>query len=100
MSEYTPDEIKHHIKTYITVFIALAALTIVTVAISYLDLTVIPAVILAMVVATIKGSLVASYFMHLISERVAIYWTLFITAAFFILLLALPLGTMANQVKI
>ena len=34
----TPDEVKHHIKTYVIVFIALAFLTVVTVAISYLDI--------------------------------------------------------------
>ena len=33
-----PEEVKHHIKTYILVFIALAFLTVVTVAISYIDL--------------------------------------------------------------
>ena len=38
MSEYTSEEIKHHVKTYVMVFVALAALTIITVAISYLDL--------------------------------------------------------------
>ena len=31
----TPEEVKHHIKTYVIVFIALAFLTVVTVAISY-----------------------------------------------------------------
>ena len=61
MSEYTSEEIKHHVKTYVMVFIALAALTVVTVAISYLDLTVGPAVLLALIVASIKGSLVACY---------------------------------------
>ena len=70
MSEYTTEEIHHHVKTYVMVFVALAALTIVTVAISYLDLGVVPAVILALIVASIKGSLVACYFMHLISEKI------------------------------
>jgi cytochrome c oxidase subunit 4 len=70
MSEYTTEEIHHHVKTYVMVFAALAALTIVTVAISYLDLDVVPAVILALIVASIKGTLVACYFMHLISEKV------------------------------
>ena len=85
MSEYTTEEIHHHVKTYVMVFVALAALTIVTVAISYLDLGVVPAVILALIVASIKGSLVACYFMHLISEKVTIYWTLLVTLACFLL---------------
>ena len=38
MSEYTPEEIHHHVKTYVMVFVALAALTIITVSISYLEI--------------------------------------------------------------
>ena len=100
MSEYTTEEIHHHVKTYVMVFVALAALTIVTVAISYLDLGVVPAVILALIVASIKGSLVACYFMHLISEKVTIYWTLLVTLAFFLVLMFVPLSTMLVQAKI
>ena len=47
---------------------------------------------LALLVATIKGSLVACYFMHLLSERKLIYAVLLITVAFFMVLLFLPLG--------
>ena len=100
MSEYTPEEIHHHVQTYVMVFVTLAALTIVTVAISYLDLTVGSAVLLALIVASIKGSLVACYFMHLISEKVTIYWTLLVTLAFFLVLMFVPLSTMLAQVKI
>ena len=100
MSEYTSEEIKHHVKTYVMVFVALAALTIVTVAISYLDLTVGPAVLLALIFARIKGSLVACYFMHLISEKVTIYWTLLVTLACFLVLMFVPLSTMLAQAKI
>ena len=100
MSEYTPEEIHHHVKTYVMVFVALAALTIVTVAISYLDLTVGSAVLLALIVASIKGTLVSCYFMHLISEKVTIYWTLLVTLAFFLVLMFVPLSTMLAQVKI
>ena len=82
------------------VFVALAALTIVTVAISYLDLTLVPAVLLALIVASIKGSLVACYFMHLISEKVTIYWTLLVTLVCFLVLMFVPLSTMLAQAKI
>ena len=44
-------------------------LTIVTVAISRFHLSVPIAVTVALFVATVKGSLVACYFMHLISEK-------------------------------
>ena len=96
----TPEEVKHHIKTYVLVFVALAFLTVVTVAISYLDLSTGPAVILGLIVASIKGSLVACYFMHLISEKVTIYWTLLVTLVCFLVLMFVPLSTMLAQAKI
>jgi cytochrome c oxidase subunit IV len=51
-------------------------------------------------VASVKGALVASYFMHLIDEKITIYWTLLITAAMFLILMLLPLGNMLAQTKI
>jgi cytochrome c oxidase subunit 4 len=83
-------DIDHHVKIYITVFVALMVLTIITVAISYLHLPIAMAVTAALVVATVKGSLVACYFMHLISEKKLIYAVLALTVVFFIVLLALP----------
>jgi len=86
-------DIDKHVKVYITVFVALMVLTIVTVAISRLHLSTPVAVAVALLVATIKGSLVACYFMHLISEKKLIYAVLALTAAFFVALLALPVLT-------
>lgn len=84
-------DIDRQVRTYILVFVSLMALTLVTVAISYLDLPVPAAVALALVVASIKGGLVASYFMHLISERKLIYWVLWFTISCFVAVLLLPL---------
>jgi cytochrome c oxidase subunit 4 len=89
-------EIDRHVRVYVTVFVALMALTIVTVAISYLDLPPRTAIAVALFVATIKGSLVACYFMHLISEKKLIYAVLVITVVKFIALLALPAITHGN----
>jgi cytochrome c oxidase subunit IV len=89
-------DIDRHVKVYITVFVALMALTIITVAISRLHLPVAVAVTVALLVATIKGSLVACYFMHLISEKKLIYAVLLLTAVFFLALLALPAVTVSN----
>ena len=89
-------DIDHHVKIYITVFVALMVLTIVTVAVSRFHLPVPVAVSVALLVATIKGSLVACYFMHLISEKKLILAVLTLTAAFFIALLALPILTHSN----
>ena len=86
-------DIDKHVRIYITVFVALMVLTIVTVAISRFHLPVPIAITVALVVAVIKGSLVACYFMHLISEKKLIYAVLALTGAFFIVLLALPVLT-------
>jgi len=96
MSSPTSDhavDIDRHVRVYITVFVALMVLTVVTVAISRLHLSVPVAVTVALLVAIVKGSLVACYFMHLISEKKLIYAVLILTAAFFVVLLALPVLT-------
>ena len=93
MSDHAAADIDRHVRVYITVFVALMALTIVTVAISRFHLPVPIAVTVALFVALIKGSLVACYFMHLISEKKVIYGVLALTVAFFIALLALPVLT-------
>ena len=86
-------DIDKQVRIYITVFVTLMALTIITVAISRLHLPVPIAVSVALLVAIIKGSLVACYFMHLISEQKLIYAVLALTAVFFAVLLALPVLT-------
>lgn len=90
MEAHSTEDIQKHVRVYIMVFVALAALTVITVGISYLHLPTHLAILLALVVATVKGSLVAAYFMHLISEKKVIYWVLGICVAFWIFLMALP----------
>jgi cytochrome c oxidase subunit 4 len=89
-------DIDKHVKVYITVFVALMVLTVVTVAISRFHFPVPIAVTIALIVAIVKGSLVACYFMHLISEKKLIYAVLALTGAFFVALLALPIFTHAD----
>jgi len=79
------------------VFAALAALTIITVAVSYLDLSIGLAVTLAMVVASVKGTLVAAYFMHLLDERKTIYAILALTMFFLVVLMILPAGAFGDH---
>ena len=76
MEHATPEAIKKHVKIYIAVFAALAALTIVTVVVSYLHLPPSKAVLVALSIATVKASLVALFFMHLISEKQIIFYIL------------------------
>ena len=84
------EEIARHVRTYLIVFGSLLVLTVMTVAVSYLHVSLWLAVLIALTIASVKGSLVACYFMHLISERKLIYWVLLLTAVFFAALLALP----------
>ena len=89
-------DIDKHVRVYITVFVALMVLTISHGG----DLVPRPsvplAVTVALLVAIVKGSLVACYFMHLISEKKLIYAVLVLTAGFFVALLALPVFTHSN----
>ena len=89
-------DIDRHVRVYITVFVALMVLTIITVAIARLHLPVPIAVSVALLVAIVNGSLVACYFMHLISEKKLIYAVLVRTVVFFAALLALPVVTHSN----
>ena len=96
MSNQAEQSIEHHIQTYIRVFIALGVLTVLTVAVSYLEVSFIEAFFLAITIATIKGSLVLGFFMHLISERKAIIWILVTTFIAFLILMFLPLISLTD----
>ena len=93
ISESEAARVKEHLRVYVMVFVALAVLTVVTVAISYLQLPTAWAITVAMVVATVKASPVAGYFMHLLSEEKVIVYLLVLCAAFLVFLFFLPLGT-------
>jgi cytochrome c oxidase subunit IV len=84
-------DIDRHVRIYIIVFVTLMVLTLVTVAVSRFHLPVPIAVTVALLVAGVKGSLVACYFMHLISEKKLIYAVLGLTVVFFAVLVALPI---------
>lgn len=93
------EDIKKHVRVYITVFVALMFLTLVTVTVSYLHLSVGVAIAVALTIAAVKASLVASYFMHLISEKKLIYATLILTAVFFIALMSLPVSHFLDPIQ-
>ena len=67
------EDVRQHIKLYWKIGAALLVLTVATVGVSYIEFAVPMAIFVALVIATTKGSLVASYFMHLIGERRSIY---------------------------
>ena len=90
MSE-SPEHVREHIKLYWKIGGALLVLTVVTVLVSYIEFAVPMAILVALIIAGTKGSLVASYFMHLIGERPSIYWALLLTVFFFIVLIFIPI---------
>lgn len=100
MSASSAEEIRKHVRIYIGVFVALMVLTILTVAVAYLDMAVPLAVGVALIIALAKGSLVASFFMHLVSEKRAIYGALLLTVAFFLVLMFLPLLGLVDQLTV
>ena len=83
----SPAAIKKEVRRYLMVLGALGVLTLITVGISRLQLPTGQAIALGLAVATIKGSLVAAFFMHLISERKLIFAVLLFTVFFFGMLL-------------
>ena len=89
-STHSVEEIKKHTRGYLMVFAALLALTVVTVALSKFHMPVPMAITVAMIVASIKASLVAAFFMHLISEKQVLFAILGLTVFFFGLLMLLP----------
>jgi caa(3)-type oxidase subunit IV len=83
----SPEAIRKEVRRYLMVLGALGVLTLITVGISRLQLPTGEAIALGLAVATIKGSLVAAFFMHLISERKLIFAVLLFTVFFFAMLL-------------
>ncbi len=98
--EMSAEEVKKHVRVYIGVFVSLLILTGVTVGVSYLHLSISAAIGVALLVATVKGSLVACYFMHLISEKAMLYWILALCAFFFVVLLLIPVITVSDNVGV
>ena len=68
----------------------MAALTVVTVGASYIKLPFRFTIAVALLIASIKSSLVAGFFMHLSSEKKIILSILALAFLFFIVLLLLP----------
>ncbi|HSP99878.1 MAG TPA: cytochrome C oxidase subunit IV family protein [Candidatus Dormibacteraeota bacterium] len=93
-------DIDRTVRGFVVVFITLLALTAVTVAVSYLHLEEHEALIIALAIASFKASLVALYFMRLLSEEKVIFLVLAFTVLFFFVLLFVPLLTNLNHVRL
>jgi cytochrome c oxidase subunit 4 len=86
-------DVDRHVRAALFVFLSLLVLTAFTVTAWTLHLPTRSAITLALLIAIVKGSLVAGWFMHLVSERRLIYWVLALTAALFLPLLLFPVLT-------
>jgi cytochrome c oxidase subunit 4 len=93
-----PEAIKKSIRSYGIVGGLLLVFTAITVAANQIHLAVPVAITVALVIATMKGSMVASIFMHLSHEKKWIYGALLLTVLFFIVLLFLPLATVSDGI--
>lgn len=96
---HSHDDVKKHIPRYLQVGAALFVLTIVTVGVGLMHIpSIVVAVAVGMLIATVKGGLVASVYMHLIGEKKIIYYTLIITMVCFLIAIVVPAMTNSDSV--
>jgi len=93
-----PAEVKKSVRTYMLVGGLLYIGTIITVAANQVHLAVPLAITVALIIATVKGSMVASVFMHLSHEKRWIYGALILTVAFFVVLMSVPFFTISDTI--
>jgi cytochrome c oxidase subunit 4 len=94
----SPEQIRKETRVYLLVLAALGVLTFATVGVVYVGH--VPerwAITAALTIASIKGFLVAGFFMHLLSEKKLIYAILMLTVVFFIVLMLLPFGSVSGR---
>ena len=94
-----PEAIKKSVRSYMIVGSMLLVFTGVTVAANQFHFAVPLAITVALIIAIMKGSMVAAVFMHLSHKKQLIYGALLLTAAFFFMLLFLPVLAYMDRVK-
>ena len=90
--------VKKSVRTYMLVGAALLVFTAITVGANQFHFGVPVAVTVALIIATMKGSMVASIFMHLSHEKKWIYGSLILTVLFFAVLMTIPILTTNNNI--
>jgi len=94
----SPEHIRKEVRVYLAVLGGLTVLTAATVGACYgLKLPPHLTIIVALIIASLKGFLVAGFFMHLLSEKKVIYGVLVLTVAFFGILLWLPVHDVLDK---
>ncbi len=92
------ESIRKSIRTYLMVGAALFVFTGITVAVNQIHLAVPMAITVALIIATMKGSMVASIFMHLSHEKKWIYGSLILTVIGFAILMLVPSLTIGDNI--
>jgi caa(3)-type oxidase subunit IV len=91
-------DVQKSVRRYVMVGAALLVFTAITVAAYRLHLGVPAAITVALIIATMKGSMVAGIFMHLSHERKWIYGSLLLTVVLFIALMCIPSFTIMDTI--
>ena len=86
------------VRKYILIGALLFLFTGITVAANQVHLAVPLAITVALIIAIMKGSMVAAVFMHLSDEKKWIYGALLLTVAFFIVLMTIPIFTTRDTI--
>ena len=94
-----PASVKASLGKYWMIGGALLVFTVITVAVNLVHLSSVAlAITIALIIACMKGSMVASVFMHLSNEKKWIYGALILTVAGFIVLMTVPLFTTMDTI--
>jgi len=93
-----PESIKKSVRSYLMIGAALFVFTGITVAVNQVHLAVPLAITVALIIATMKGSMVAAVFMHLNHERMWIYGALVLTVIGFFILMLVPALTVGDSI--
>ena len=93
-----PAAIKKTVGSYMKVGAALLVFTVITVAANQFHFAVPLAISVALIIATMKGSMVAAVFMHLSHEKKWIYGALLLTVLGFLILMTVPMFTLMDTI--
>lgn len=92
------ESIRKSVRAYLMIGAALFVFTVITVAANQVHLAVPAAITVALIIATMKGSMVAAVFMHLKAERPWIYGALILTVIGFLILMTVPFLTVHDSI--
>jgi cytochrome c oxidase subunit 4 len=93
-----PGDIQQSVRKYMMIGAALLVFTVITVAVNRVHLAVPFAIAVALIIACMKGSMVAAVFMHLSHEKKWIYAALVLTAIGFAILMTVPMFTVMDSI--